>query len=70
MAAAVGAASRQTASLDIEHLKAVWRGDVVDSYPQMALISTMALALRGLGQSREQAFETAEQYWAARDKSI
>lgn len=57
-------------SLDIEHLKAVWRGDVVDSYPQMALISTMALALRGLGQPREQAFETAEQYWAARDKSI
>ena len=58
------------ASLDVEHLKAVWRGDVVDSYPQMALISTMALALRGLGQPREQAFETAEQFWAARDKSI
>jgi hypothetical protein len=34
-----------------EHLKAVWRGDVVDSYPQMALISTMALALRGLGKA-------------------
>jgi len=30
----------------------------------------MALALRGLGESREQAFATAEQYWAARDKSI
>ena len=58
------------ASLEPEHLKAVWRGDVVDSYPQMALISTMALALRGLGQSRDQAFETAEKYWAARDKSI
>jgi anthranilate phosphoribosyltransferase len=58
------------ATLDVEHLKAVWRGDVVDSYPQMALIATMALALRGLGQSREQAFATAEQYWAARNKSI
>jgi hypothetical protein len=58
------------ASLDPEHLKAVWHGDVVDSYPQMALISTMALALRGLGQSREQAFETAQQYWDARDRSI
>jgi anthranilate phosphoribosyltransferase len=58
------------ATLDPEHMKAVWRGDVVDSYPQMALISTMALALRGLGQTREQAFETAQQYWDARDKSI
>jgi anthranilate phosphoribosyltransferase len=58
------------ASLEPAHLKAVWRGEVVDSYPQMALISTMALALRGLGQSREQAFETAQQYWDARDKSI
>jgi len=58
------------ASLDTEHLKAVWRGDVVDSYPQMALIATMALALRGLGQDREQAFATAEQYWAARNTSI
>jgi hypothetical protein len=36
----------------------------------MALISTMALALRGLGQSREQAFDTAQQYWDARDRSI
>ena len=53
-----------------DSLKAVWRGDVVDSYPQMALISTMALALRGLGQTREQAFETAQQYWDARDRSI
>lgn len=58
------------ASLDIEQLKAVWRGDVVDSYPQMALIATMALALRGLGQGREQAFATAEQYWVARNTSI
>ena len=47
-----------------------WRGDVLDSYPQMALMSTMALALRGLGQNREQAFESAEKYWAVRDKSI
>ena len=58
------------AGLDPEHLKAVWRGDVVDSYPQMALISTMALALRGLGTPREQAFITAQHYWDARDRSI
>ena len=58
------------ASLDPEHLKAVWRGDVLDSYPQMALIATMALALRGLGHPRAQAFALAQQYWDARDKSI
>jgi hypothetical protein len=36
----------------------------------MALIATMALALRGLGQNREQAFITAEQYWTTRNTSI
>jgi len=30
----------------------------------------MSRALGGLGKSREQAFETAGQYWAARNKSI
>ncbi|AUG03012.1 glycosyl transferase family protein [Pseudomonas sp. 09C 129] len=58
------------ASLDPEHLKAVWRGDVQDSYPQLALIATMALALRGLGMPREQAFEQAQHYWDARERSI
>lgn len=51
-------------------MKALWRGEVQDSYPQLALIATMALALRGLGHPREQAFELAQQYWDARDKSI
>eukprot|EP01132_Coremiostelium_polycephalum_P016146 gene16146-19448_t len=58
------------AALEPEHLKALWRGEVQDSYPQLALIATMALALRGLGHPREQAFELAQQYWDARDKSI
>ncbi|OLF53224.1 glycosyl transferase family protein [Pseudomonas chlororaphis] len=58
------------ASLDPAHLIAVWRGEVQDSYPQLALIATMALALRGLGTPREQAFEQARAYWDARDKSI
>lgn len=58
------------ATLEPEHLKALWRGDVEDSYPQLALIATMALALRGLGHSREQAFVLAQQYWDAREKSI
>lgn len=57
-------------SLDPEHLKAIWRGDVEDSYPQLALVATMALALRGLGLAHEDAFERARQYWEARDRSI
>ena len=58
------------ATLDPDHLVAIWRGDIEDSYPQLALISTMALALRGLGMPRAEAFERAELYWASRDKSI
>ena len=58
------------ASLQPEHLKALWRGEIEDSYPQLALLSTMALALRGLGTPREQAFELAQRYWDNRDKSI
>ncbi|RAU43485.1 MULTISPECIES: glycosyl transferase family protein [unclassified Pseudomonas] len=58
------------ASLDPQHLLRVWTGEIDDSYPHLALISTMALALRGLGLSRAEAFERAEQYWANRNKSI
>ncbi|MBV4533999.1 glycosyl transferase family protein [Pseudomonas sp. SWRI107] len=54
------------ASLQPEHLLAVWRGEAEDSYGEMAVVATMALALRGLGQGREQAFSTARGYWAAR----
>lgn len=58
------------ASLQAEHLRAFWRGEVEDSYGEKALIATMALALRGLGQNREQAFATAQGYWNTRDRSI
>ncbi|AZL74592.1 glycosyl transferase family protein [Pseudomonas oryziphila] len=54
------------ASLQAEHLLAVWRGEAEDSYGEMAVVATMALALRGLGQDRELAFSTARAYWAAR----
>ncbi|MGF6392061.1 glycosyl transferase family protein [Pseudomonas plecoglossicida] len=57
------------ASLQPEHLLAVWRGEAVDSYGEMAVVATMALALRGLGQDREQAFATARGYWNARNQS-
>ncbi|AMK30522.1 anthranilate phosphoribosyltransferase [Pseudomonas sp. TE6283] len=54
------------ASLQPEHLLAVWRGEAQDSYGELAVVATMALALRGLGQEREQAFSNARAYWAAR----
>ena len=58
------------AFLDTRQLNAFWRGDLEDSYAKKALLSTMALALRGLGMPREQAFVTANTYWENRNKSI
>ena len=58
------------ASLQPQHLLAVWRGDAEDSYGELAVVATMALALRGLGQDREQAFVQARAYWSARNSSI
>ncbi len=54
------------ASLEPEHLMRVWRGEASDSYGEMAVVATMALALRGLGHSKDDAFAKAREYWAAR----
>lgn len=54
------------ASLDLQHLLAVWRGEARNSYGELALVSSMALALRGLGQTREDAFTQAQQWWDQR----
>jgi anthranilate phosphoribosyltransferase len=56
-------------SLNPEHLQAFWRGEVADAYGQLAVLSSMALALRGLGTPRDEAFSRAQQYWDARDIS-
>jgi len=52
--------------LDPEHLLAVWLGKTEDAYGHLAVIATMALALRGLGETREAAFAHAEQLWQQR----
>jgi anthranilate phosphoribosyltransferase len=57
------------AELDPAHLLAVWRGEP-DAYGELATTATMALALRGLGASRDEAFEQARAYWQQRDRSI
>lgn len=54
------------ATLEPQHLLACWRGEAQDSYGEMALISTMALALRGLGDDRDTAFAKAQTCWANR----
>lgn len=56
------------AQLDPQHLLAVWRG-AEDAYGELAVVATMALALRGLGQPREAAFEQARHYWEKRNPS-
>lgn len=58
------------AQLDPQHLLAVWRGAAEDAYGELAVVATMALALRGLGQSRESAFIQARQYWEQRNLSV
>ena len=54
------------AVLDPSHLVEVWARRAQDSYGELAVVATMALALRGLGQPREAAFSTARQWWAQR----
>lgn len=56
--------------LDAGQLIAFWRGEAEDAYGRLAVQATMALALRGLGMDRDQAFAEAERVWAARKPSI
>ncbi|MEE4371831.1 glycosyl transferase family protein [Pseudomonas alliivorans] len=58
------------ATLDPTQLVGLWRGELEDSYPQLALISTMALALRGLGIARDEAFVRAQTFWEQRHKDL
>jgi len=56
------------AQLDPHHLLAVWQG-AEDAYGELAVVATMALALRGLGQPREAAFTQARSFWEQRNLS-
>ncbi len=57
------------AQLDPQHLLAVWRGEASDEYGELAVLSTIALALRGLGEPRDVAFEHARRVWQQRNSS-
>ena len=56
-------------SLQPAQLLAVWRGESEDAYGRLAILATMALALRALGLPRAQAFAEAEKRWTERDRS-
>ncbi|MBC9250991.1 hypothetical protein A9179_11955 [Pseudomonas alcaligenes] len=55
--------------LDPTHLLAFWKGEVEDAYGRLAVLSTIALGLRALGESRENALARAETLWNARSVS-
>lgn len=55
--------------LEPAHLLTVWRGEAEYAYGELAVQATIALALRGLGHGREEAFTLARQYWAERNRS-
>ncbi|WP_263142033.1 glycosyl transferase family protein [Pseudomonas sp. RIT-PI-AD] len=56
--------------LDPDHLLAVWTGEARDEYGESAILATLALALRGLGQPREAAFTQARACWENRDRAV
>lgn len=55
----------------LEDFLAVWRGDKHHEYGEMAVIGTLAIALRTLQQadSQTEALEKARQWWERRDKT-
>ena len=51
------------AQLDINYFLAVWQKQTQDEYANLAIPATIALALRGLGLSKEAALKEAKQIW-------
>lgn len=53
---------------DWKHFRAVWQGEAEDVYAEQAIIGTIALALRGLGECVQdsEALHRAEQLWQQR----
>jgi anthranilate phosphoribosyltransferase len=60
----------QPQQLEIEHLRNVWRGATRDDYGELAVIGTLAIALRLLGhaESPPQALALAGEHWQLRDR--
>ena len=57
--------------LEIEHLRSVWRGQARNDYGELAVIGTLAIALRLLGRAENppQALALAGEYWQQRNRA-
>lgn len=53
-------------TLQPERLLAVWKGEDQDLYGEQAIIATIALGLRGMGHSRQDAIQEAALLWQQR----
>ncbi|MDB6062102.1 MAG: glycosyl transferase [Verrucomicrobiaceae bacterium] len=60
----------QPEELDIEHLRKIWSGTANDEYAEMAIVGTLAIALRLLQKAEEpaQALALAQDYWQQRNR--
>lgn len=60
----------QAELLDINHLTALWRGEVTETYATNAIIGTLAITIRLLqkADSQQAAFTLAKQWWLERDR--
>lgn len=60
----------QPENLDIEHLRNVWRGKANDEYGELAIIGTLAIALRLFGRAKnpDEAMQLAKSYWKNRSQ--
>ncbi len=60
----------QQENLDIEHLRNVWRGEASDEYGELAIIGTLAIALRLLGRAEncDTSMQLAKDYWDDRSR--
>ncbi len=56
---------------DWKHYKAVWTGEAEDKYGLQAIVGTIALVLRTMGEAKDasQAYEKATQLWQSRNES-
>ncbi len=61
----------QSDTLDVEHLRNVWRGKADDNYGELAIKGTIAIALHLLGRAskHDDAMQLAEKYWDKRDRN-
>jgi anthranilate phosphoribosyltransferase len=57
-------------NMDLGRLGALWRGEITDTYAEAAVIGTLAIVLRALGDApdAERAHAQAESLWQGRDR--